>query len=190
MPTEEGRTDRMKFMKQVDLFGESRRMSVQVNLALFPGFLAALFVLPAVLHSQWITGPVVNAVLFLAAVLLGPLQAAALGTLPAMAALAAGLLPLPLAPMVPFIVFGNWAMVWTAHYLKERGLVTAVALAAAVKFAVIYAAFLLVYRALPGGLLSEGVAVMMAWPQLVTALAGGAIALGVLALVRRPARGR
>ncbi|MBN1532765.1 MAG: ECF transporter S component [Spirochaetes bacterium] len=168
--------------------GGDLRLPARAGILLFTGFLAILFLLPALVHSQWISGPVVNAVLLLAVVLLGPLPAAALGAIPGFVALAAGLLPMPLAPMLPFIVLGNWALVVVVHYLRRREFAAAMVAAASAKFAVIFASFLLVFEILMSRPLSADAAEMMSWPQLVTALAGGVIALGVLTMVKRQAK--
>ena len=52
-----------------------------------------------------------NAVLIIAAVLLSPFEAVLIGLVPSAVALSSGLLPLALAPMVPFIMIGNAILV-------------------------------------------------------------------------------
>ena len=75
-------------------------------LAQFASLLAIAVILP-LFHQQWLTGPLVNAILFIAVVLLGSQNAIIMGLLPSTIALAAGLLPAVLAPMVPFIIISN-----------------------------------------------------------------------------------
>lgn len=158
------------------------------KLMLFGFFLLALLVLPAFIQSQWITGPLVNAILFSATMLIGPAGAALLCVLPSVAALSAGLLPAPLMPMLPFIVASNWILVAFFHYLRRKSHLMGVAIAAILKFVFLYTACnMLLIKAL-GYRFPDTAAAMMSWPQLATALAGGVIALGVQAAIGYPAR--
>ena len=68
---------------------------LQAKVILFAVFLAVVTMVPAFIHIQWVTGPMVNAVLILALVLIGPMEAVLLGLMPSTVALSAGLLPLP-----------------------------------------------------------------------------------------------
>ena len=58
-------------------------------------------------HSQWITGPIVNAVLILSVFMVGARGALLIGMLPSTIALSTGLLSVVLAPMIPFIIISN-----------------------------------------------------------------------------------
>ncbi|NLG68064.1 MAG: ECF transporter S component [Firmicutes bacterium] len=119
---------------------------------------------------QPVTGPVVNATLFLAAWLVGPLFGAAIGALTPVVALWRGILAAPLAPLVPFIGVANALQVGAAAYLRRVHAAAAVGVAALVKWAVLAPAVRALVEVPPP------VAVAMQWPQLVTALAGGVLA--------------
>mgnify|MGYP001612116452 FL=1 len=80
------------------------------SLAIFAGLLFVSLVAP-LFHFQPITGPIVNAMLFLGAVLLPIEYALMLCMLPSLAALSFGALPVVLAPMIPFIMFSNAILV-------------------------------------------------------------------------------
>lgn len=123
--------------------------------------------------SQPVTGPVVNATLFLAAWLVGPLFGAAIGLLTPAVALWRGILAAPLAPMVPFIGLGNAVLVLLGFYLRRVHVAAAVAAAAVVKWAILSLAVRTLVTVPPP------VAVAMQWPQLLTALAGGVVAWAV-----------
>ena len=145
---------------------------------------ALLFVLvsltPLFLHTQWFTGPLVNAALIMAVILVGPMEAIILGLIPSSVALSSGLLPLPLAPMVPFIMMSNAVFVAIFAYMQPANYWLALGIASVLKFAFLsLTVSLLMGNLLPGNLLAQ-VAVMMSWPQLVTALIGGVIAFGIL----------
>lgn len=150
------------------------------RLALFGVCLAISIGLPSFIHIQWITGPLINSILMLAAVLIGPMEAIFLGMMPSTVALASGLLPLPLAPMVPFIMLGNALMIFIFYHLHKKHFIGAVVLAAFLKFAFLhFTVALLMSRLLEGKIVAQ-LALMMSWPQFFTALIGGAIAYSFL----------
>lgn len=147
---------------------------------------------------QYITGPLVNALLLLTLEWCGLGQAMVVGMLTPMGAAVRGILPLPLWVMVPFIAVGNAAFVGVFHLLRGRSRVAALVAAAVVKFAVLYAAVTVLVTwplqvAIGGSVtavaIPQGMVNMMRWPQLGTALAGGALALGAQEAARL-ARGR
>ena len=147
---------------------------------LFSLFLGIAIIVPAFIHIQWITGPVVNAILFIAAVLIGPMEAVFLGLMPSTVALSAGLLPLPLAPMVPFIMLGNAVLVAVFYYLHRKNFFLALGLAAFLKFAFLHQTVVWLMSRLLEEEITAKLAVMMSWPQFFTALIGGAIAYALL----------
>ena len=147
--------------------------------------------IPTLGLPQWLTGPLVNAVLLLTVLRLGVSEAMLVGMVTPLAALLRGVLPLPLLVMTPFIALGNAALVGVFGALRGRGRWLAVGAAATCKFVVLYAAVtILVARPLSlavGGpaqavSLPAALVEMMRWPQLATALLGGALALAADAL--------
>jgi len=141
-------------------------------------FTTLAIVLPALLahtpNNQWITGTIVNAILFAAALRIGIVNAAAIGILPSVIALVRGLLPAPMAVMIPYIMLGNMAMITTFGLLRIRSLVTRVIAASLFKFVVIFAASSLAV------IIPANIIRMMQWPQLITALAGGMAVIAIL----------
>lgn len=136
--------------------------------------------LPSLIHQQAITGPLINAILLIATVKLSTSSAITIGLIPSVVALSRGLLPLALAPVVPFIMLANALYVVLFSKVKERTFTGAVVLAATGKFALLYfVSQLLLANLLPQKFLTPA-SQMMSWPQLVTALAGGLIAAIVL----------
>ncbi len=146
-------------------------------------YLSLLFLsifLPSLIHQQAITGPLINAILLIAAVKLSTSSAITIGLIPSVVALSRGLLPLALAPVVPFIMLANALYVVLFSKVKERTFTGAVMLAATGKFALLYfVSQLLLSSLLPQQFLTPA-SQMMSWPQLVTALIGGLIAAIVL----------
>jgi len=159
--------------------------SAQSKILLFAGLLGLSIAVPAFIHIQWITGPMVNTALILATVLIGPMEAVLVGLMPSTIALVAGLLPLPLAPMVPFIMIGNAILVAVFHYLYKKHFLLAVGIAAFLKFAFLHESVTLIMSKLLKQEIVAKLAVMMSWPQLFTALIGGGVAYLILKGVKK-----
>ncbi|MBU0706135.1 hypothetical protein KJ657_04895 [Patescibacteria group bacterium] len=145
------------------------------RLILFVLLLALAIVLPGFIHNQWITGPIVNASLILAAVCVGPMEAVVLGLMPSTMALSSGLLPLPLAPMVPFIMVSNAVLILSFRYLAVKNYAVRILVAAFLKYAFLNLILIFLMDRLLGADLVSRISVMMSWPQFVTALIGGLI---------------
>lgn len=169
----------------------TRTMSLQRVTAIsttFAVLLGIAVVAPLLRMPQLATGTIVNADLFVAVVLVGPRGALGIAALPSLFAVASGQLPSPLAALVPVIVLGNVLLVGVFELLRQKSWWLGVVVAAIVKFAWLFGVTsLLATTAIH--LLAAPVAavalVMMGWPQLVTALAGGVVAYAVLDPARR-----
>jgi hypothetical protein len=90
-----------------------------------------------------------------------------------------GILPPPLAPLIPFIALGNAILVILFFWLKSKNKIFGIIIASLVKFLVLVSAVRLLVQVPPA------VAQMMSFPQLITALAGGFIALLVMNIFKR-----
>ena len=165
----------IKMKRLLSLIRENTLSTAKVRVFVFAVFLAILIVLPALIHNQWITGSLVNAILLLSAILIGPMEAVILGLMPSVVALSTGLLPLPMAPMIPFIMIGNALLIVAFCYLRNQNYAFRLGISALLKFALLH---FVVTFAIPE-LLEDGVFaklfVMMSWPQLITAVVGGII---------------
>lgn len=146
------------------------------------------------LENQLITGSCVNAVLAVAAMFAGLWSGAAVAILSPFFAFLLNVGP-KLIQVIPFIALGNLVYVLCLSLLLGKGnqsvLIRAVALvaAAAGKLAVLY--FGVVKLLIP--LMGESVpskqaaalSAMFSWPQLVTALIGGTIALLIVPVLKK-----
>ena len=147
----------------------------------FVSLMAVVGIVPFYVHNQFITGPLVNAALIIGVVTLGTGPAVAIGLVPSVVALSSGLLPATLAPMIPFIMISNAILVLVFAGLRKINFWTGVGTAALIKYL-----FLYITSSVAVGLITQqpiaakASAIMMSWPQLATALVGGAIAWGVL----------
>ncbi len=126
-------------------------------------------------HQQMITGPIVNATLFASVILLGTQAGMMVGLIPSLVALSVGTLPASLAPMVPYIMLGNAILVLIFGFLKEKNYWLAMITSSVLKFIFLFATSTIVIDLLLKKELAQSVALMMSWPQLLTALMGGII---------------
>jgi len=160
--------------------------------------LALLVVLQAVTKplGQLVTGSCVNAVLAVAALLGGMGCGVVIALVSPVLAFLLGIAPQ--AVTVPAIMVGNTVFVILLSVARKAGMGQKIAVwlvAAVAKFAALY---LLVVKLicgvlapalLSGGMLKEpmlkALPTMFAWPQLITALIGGGIALAIFPLLKK-----
>lgn len=132
------------------------------------------------LHSQLVTGTIVNAALFAAVAMVGLRAAITVAAVPSLIALAVGTLPAPLALMVPYIICSNLLLVLVFSKLHGANYWIGAVLASAGKFAFLFSVVgALAATPLLSGI-SPAIAAMMGVPQLVTAFGGSVLAYAVL----------
>ena len=128
---------------------------------------------------QFITGPLVNTVLYLAAIIVGWQGGILIGILTPVIAAIRGILPPPLTPIIPFIALGNAILVILFFWLESKNKIAGIIIASSVKFLLLVSAVKLLVQVPPA------IARMMSFPQLITALAGGFIALLIINIFKR-----
>jgi hypothetical protein len=169
-------------MEKVTVLEKERLLSRAsvVAFAKFAVLLALATFLPFI-KQQLIVGSLVNAVLFISAATLGPQAAIMVGLVPSLVSISVGLLPALLAPMIPFIMVSNTILivVFSRFQVKNKwlGLISASVL----KFVFLFATSNIVINLLFKKEIAKQVSLMMSYPQLITALVGGVIALTLLA---------
>lgn len=139
------------------------------------------------LHSQWLTGPVVNMALILAVYLIGIRGALLIGILPSTIALGTGLLPAVLAPMIPFIIISNTILILVIDKLKDTNYWASLFFASGMKYLFLFVTSGVVINLLLKQELAAKVSAMMSWPQFFTALIGGLLAWGTLKILKNKA---
>lgn len=120
---------------------------------------------------QFITGPLINTILFLSAMMVGWSGGILIGIFTPVIAAMRGILPPPLVPLIPFIGLGNGILVVLFFLLKTKNKIIGILVASTAKFLILVTAVNLLVQVPPP------VAQMMSFPQLITALVGGFIAL-------------
>ena len=134
---------------------------------------------------QGLTGPIVNAMLFIAVIMLGSQSAILVAVFPSTIALATGLLPAILAPMIPFIIIGNIILVLTFDLFRKENFWLGVGVASFLKFLFLWSPSSVVIELLIKKDLANKVAMMLSWSQLITAVAGGVLAYIFLKKIKR-----
>lgn len=169
----------------------------QVNaraLIQFLGLAGIATFLPFAVHVQWLTGPIVNAILILALFLAGARSALTLCLIPSLMALSGGLLPAVLAPVVPFIMISNVILVLCVDFFTHTRQATlnsaknywlGIIIGAGLKFLFLFLSVNVIAKLLVKQELAVKVAQMMSWPQFATAVIGGMIAWVILKRLRR-----
>lgn len=133
---------------------------------------------------QAITGPLVNATLFISVTLLGTQAGILVGLIPSLIAFSVGLLPPVLAPMIPFIMVGNTILVIIFNYLK-RNYWLGIIVASLLKFLFLFSTSSIAINLLLKKEIASRIAVMMSWPQFLTALTGGLLAYLFLRAIKK-----
>lgn len=136
--------------------------------------LALGFAAQALHMPQLVTGSIVNAILIVASVMIGPWGGFAIGLLTPLTAFLLGQLQPVLAPAIPFIMAGNGVLCLIFGYGRRVNVYLAAVVAAVVKYLLLSAAILYIIQ-VPGPV---GIALRL--PQLFTALIGSAVAFFVL----------
>ncbi len=134
-------------------------------------FLAITLVIQMLRLPQYATGPLVNMMLLLSALLVSRWSGIFIGAVTPYIAFTVGILPPPLAPIIPFIMFGNTLYVLIFTSLRVFNQFLGLVLASVAKFAILTVAVRFIIAVPPP------VAQMMQIPQLVTAVIGGYAAI-------------
>jgi len=153
----------------------SNKKIALISLVQFIVLLLAVSFAPLI-NNQIITGTIVNASLLIAVILLGMRGAVLLCLLPSIFSLFLGLLPIVMAPMVPFIILGNIILVYIFNLLRTKNFFLGLIPAALIKFSFLFFISNFIISIFIKQAVADKIAVMMSYPQLITALLGGIIA--------------
>jgi len=160
-------------MEKIKTLILNKKMVINLTAVLF---LTGVITIAPLFHFQPVTGPIVNAILFISVCLLGIEHALLIGLIPSVIALSTGLLPAILAPMIPFIMLSNAILIITFAHLRNKNYWLGIIVASVLKFIFLFTTSSVVINLLLKKEIAVKVASIMSWPQLVTALAGGVIA--------------
>lgn len=147
-------------------------------------FLAGTMLAP-LFPNQFISGPMVNALLIIVTVMLGLRSGIILSFVPSIMALVGGLLPALFMPFVPFIMLSNIILVVIFHFLRLKNYWLAATTASVVKFLFLTISSQLFFNFFLNQTLAKTAAFMMSWNQLYSALLGSIIAYAFLKIIKR-----
>jgi len=174
-----------KIMIKEQVISAIDSLKIKEKIAIFSLLTILMVYLPAVIRFQPITGSLINMFLVLAVFTIGFRGAILLGIMPSFFALSSGLLPLPLALMVPFIITGNVILIAIYHYLGRKNFGATIVAAAFAKFLLLFASASLLISFLPEGKQILPLISMMSWVQFLTAVSGGILAYLVLFFLKK-----
>jgi hypothetical protein len=147
--------------------------------------------LPFFIHIQWITGPIINAILIIVLLLIDYKSALLVSVVPSFMALAGGLLPFFLAPLIPFIILGNILFVTSVRWFYEnikndnKGYWLGVFIGAGLKYLLIFISALVLKQFILEIPFSIAITKLIGWAQFYTAVIGGIIAYGILKFIKK-----
>jgi len=150
----------------------------------------AMFV-PFFIHLQWLTGPMVNAILVITLFMVGIRSALLLCMIPSLMALSGGLIPPVLAPAIPFIMISNAIFVLLVDYFynntkdNTKGFFLGTIAGAFLKFIFLFWSVGIVADLLLKQELAPKIAQLFSFTQFLTALLGGLIAWAFLKFLKR-----
>jgi hypothetical protein len=144
---------------------------ILVKTSLFAIFLALATFAP-LLKEQFITGPIVNALLFISTIYLGVSAGLLISFLPSIFAFFVGLLP--------FIIISNVILVLSFGVFRKKSFWLSAVVASLLKFLFLFTSSSFIINFFIKQSLPEKIVSMMTWPQLITALSGALIAFIVL----------
>lgn len=131
-------------------------------------------------QNNFIVGPIVNAVLLISTEIVGVFSGLAISIIaPLVSAITnkSAMAPVVLA-FSPFIIMGNAVLVLCYYFLRKWNKIVAVVIGAFAKFAFLFASITIFSNLMKANLKIPPVFIAsFTWPQLVTALIGGIIAL-------------
>lgn len=159
--------------------------------ALFLGLAGLSMLIPFFFHVQWLSGPMVNAILVIALFMIGLRSALLLCFIPSLMALAGGFLPAIMAPILPFIMLSNMIYVFSLNSLHSRlkdefkGFFAGIITGSFLKFLFLFLSVRIAGQYLVKGQIMEKVLQMFSWTQFFSALTGGLIAYAFLKWLKR-----
>ncbi|MFA5128057.1 MAG: iron hydrogenase [Patescibacteria group bacterium] len=164
--------------------GAVPKESATTTAGLFFVLLAGVMLAP-LFPNQFISGPMVNALLIIITVMLGLRSAVILSFVPSIMALVSGLLPAMFAPFVPFIILSNIIFVCLFHWLRLHNYWLAAGAGSVAKFIFLFVMSQLLFNIFLNQTLAQAAAMMMSWNQLYSAALGSLIAYGFLKTIKR-----
>lgn len=159
----------------------SLKKVITKEIALLVGLFFLNFLSPLI-GLQAVSGPVVNATLFLAVFFLGLKNGIWFAFFPSLFALFSGIISPVMIPMIPFIISSNVILIIIFNYFKEN-FWAGVVIASFCKFIFLYLSSSVLGRLIFSSEVALRISSIFGWHQLLTALLGGVIAYIVILFI-------
>ena len=147
--------------------------------------LLGISIVAPLIHSQAVTGTIVNAVLIITVVMLGRKEAITIGLFPSLISIVTGILIPAVIPLIPFIIFSNIIFIFAVSFIGEESYWKGIVWGSIAKFMFLSVSGIILVKVFEFDSMSKVIAMMFSWQQLLTALSGGIVAYGVLKILKR-----
>lgn len=133
-------------------------------------------------NSNFVVGPLVNACLLVSTALTGVWSGIIIAVVSPLSSLINNHAPVAAAllPFSPFIAVGNAVYVLSYYLLRKKSPLAGIGVGSVLKFAFLYFAIRLFLQIFEFPKFAKVLSLLFGWPQLITALLGGIIALAVI----------
>jgi hypothetical protein len=137
-------------------------------------------------NSNFVVGPLVNACLLVSTALAGVWSGIIISVISPFASLINNHAPVAAAllPFAPFVAIGNAVYVLSYYLFKKRSSVVGVGIGSILKFAFLYSSINIFLQFFNFPKFAKVLSFLFGWPQLITALIGGIIALAVIKILK------
>jgi hypothetical protein len=133
-------------------------------------------------NNNFIVGPLVNACLLVSTAIAGVWSGIIISVATPFTSLINNHAPVAAAllPFAPFVAAGNMVYVLSYYLMRRKNAAVGIAAGAVLKFAFLYAAINIFLQVFSFPKFAKVLTVLFGWPQLLTAILGGVIALAVI----------
>ncbi len=137
-------------------------------------------------NSNFVVGPLVNACLLVSTALAGVWSGIIISVISPFASLINNHAPVAAAllPFAPFVAVANAVYVLSYYLLRKKSAVAGVGIGSVLKFAFLYTGINIFLQLFNFPKFAKVLTFLFGWPQLLTALIGGIIALAVIKVLK------
>jgi len=137
-------------------------------------------------NSNFVVGPLVNACLLISTALAGVWSGIIISVISPFASLINNHAPVAAAllPFAPFVAAGNAVYVLCYYLLGKKNSVVGVGIGSILKFAFLYSSINIFLQLFSFPKFAKVLTFLFGWPQLITALIGGILALAVVKILK------
>ncbi len=138
-------------------------------------------------NSNFVVGPLVNACLLISVALIGLKGGVIISIAAPFTSLINNHAPIATAllPFAPFVALGNFVFVVIFYFLMKKNKIAGVIAGSVIKFAFLYGAINAFLYVFDFPKFAKILLTLFSWPQLITAIIGGFVALAVIKVLEK-----